>query len=103
MFTIKHVETDSGHESLMTYETVSYDSGDTRSTSHPGSRGVRGLGKNTDPDGATHYLSGDVYIMNEQGATVGIYRQLGPIPKFDHAEFHRHFPNVTSDKIEIHA
>jgi hypothetical protein len=87
MFTIRHVERDSGHESVSTAETLSYDSGDTRSTAHPGIRGVRALGGTNDPQYGGNYQSGDLYVMNDAGATVAVYRKLGPIKGFDFAKF----------------
>jgi len=83
MFTVKHVEYESGHESISAAKRVSYDSGDTISTAHAGIRGVTVF----ESDGSADYLCGDVFIMNDNGATVGVYRHLGPIPGFNHEQF----------------
>ena len=39
------------------------------------------------PDCGGEYQSGEVFVMNERGATVAVYRNLGPIPNFDLERF----------------
>lgn len=95
MFTIRHIEPDSGHESLTSCESVDYDSGDTISTQHPGIRGICAIGGGfrDQPDTGGQYQTGDVFVMNEAGATVAVYRRLGVIPDFDIDKFFAEFPN----------
>jgi len=95
MFTIRHIEADSGHESLRTAQSVSYDSGDTQSTGHPGVRGVCALGGDADPQYGDNFSSGEIYVMNEGGATVAVYRKLGPIKGFDMERFKRDYPGLS--------
>lgn len=61
MYTIKHVESD-GMESTLAVLSVQYDS-KTNTVVAPA------------PDGVTkyHYASGRLYVMNENGKTVGNY------------------------------
>lgn len=78
MFTIKHVEAD-GHESINTAESVGFMPPREDDPAHP--RGVvTGFGGTCNLSGTyTMFGSGDVYVMNDSGSTVGAYH-LGRAP-----------------------
>jgi hypothetical protein len=69
MLTIKHVE-ELGHESIQAARSVSYDpaGGGTLIAF-----GCEPNGGAVDADGVCRYGDGRVYVMNENGATVGTY------------------------------
>src|SRR5580698_9959251 len=93
--TIRHIE--EGHEQIFTAVTVSFDSGDTQTTANPGVRSVSSFVRRDDrrDEIREHYFqTGDVYVMNDAGATVASYRRLGPIPNFDLGRFKREHPGL---------
>jgi hypothetical protein len=68
MFSLKHVE-DDGRESIMGAVSVSFDPKGTELTGYGSPGPDEGARKN----GVVRYASGLVYVMNEQGKTVGVY------------------------------
>lgn len=68
MLTVKHVEND-GHESVMLVLSVSYDPKGEELVGY----GSPGPDEGARKDGVVRYASGRVYVMNENGKTVGVY------------------------------
>lgn len=73
MLTVKHVEK-SGHESVTTAESVSFDPAAGENNEYPRGQ-LLAFGTPRPITGVfDQYSSGTVYVMNSTGATVAIYR-----------------------------
>lgn len=73
LLTLKHVEKD-GHEGLQQAHSVSFNPGDKDKETSLEAFGCTGIGGAVDQDGYCKYASGTVYVMNDAGSTVGVYR-----------------------------
>jgi hypothetical protein len=68
MLTIKYIQT-SGHEKIVPVNVVFYDPATGSNNEHP-----RGVVETESPEGDHMYDNGTIYVMNDHGSTISIYR-----------------------------